>query len=60
MAGMPLPAIAVVLGHTTTRMGELHYSHFAPGWVCDYIRATPLGIGAGEETEKVAVLRPGG
>jgi hypothetical protein len=60
MAGMPLPALAAVLGHTTTRMVEQHYGHFAPGWVRDHVRATPLGIGAGEETEKVAALRSGG
>ncbi len=50
MAGMPLPA---VLGHTSTRMVELHYGHFAPGWVRDQMRATALGTGSGEQAERV-------
>ena len=29
-----------------------------PSYVRDVIRATALGIGAGEEAEKVATLRP--
>jgi integrase len=56
MAGMPLPALAAVLGHTTTRMVELHYGHFAPGWVRDHVRATALGIGAGDEATTLVPL----
>jgi hypothetical protein len=47
-----------VLGHVDTRMVEKHYGHLAPSYVRDVIRATALGIGAGEEAEKVATLRP--
>jgi hypothetical protein len=39
-------------------MVELHYGHFAPGWVRDHVRATALGVGAGEEAGEVATLRP--
>ena len=53
MAGMPLPAVAAVLGHATVAMVEKHYGHLAPGWLRDQVRATALGIGAGEEAEKI-------
>jgi hypothetical protein len=33
-------------------------TRFAPSYVRDVVRATALGIGAGEETEKIAVLAP--
>ena len=56
MAGAPLPAIASALGHSGTRMVEKHYGHLAPSWVHDAIRATALGIGAGDEAEKVVAL----
>lgn len=56
MAGAPLPAIASALGHSGTRMVERHYGHLAPSWVADAIRATSLGIGAGDEAEKVVAL----
>jgi hypothetical protein len=55
-ANSGLPALAAVLGHTTTRMVELHYGHFAPGWVRDHVRATALGIGAGDETTTLVPL----
>ena len=60
MAGAPLMVVAQALGHADTRMVEKHYGHLAPSYVRDVIRATALGIGAGEETERVATLRPGG
>lgn len=56
MAGAPLPAVANALGHADTRMVEKHYGHLAPSWVADAIRATALGIGAGDEAEKVVAL----
>ena len=56
---MPLPTLASLLGRTAARMVELHYGHLAPSYVRDVIRATALGIGAGEEAEKIATLRPG-
>ena len=59
MAGAPLMVVAHVLGHADTRMVEKHYGHLAPSYVRDVIRATALGIGVGEDVEKVATLRPG-
>lgn len=58
MAGAPLMVVAQVLGHADTRMVEKHYGHLAPSYVRDVIRATPLGIGAGEEAATVAHLQP--
>jgi hypothetical protein len=51
--------VAQALGHADTRMVEKHYGHLAPSYVRDVIRATALGIGPGEEADKVAALRPG-
>ena len=59
MAGAPLMVVAQALGHADTRMVEKHYGHLAPSYVRDVIRATALGIGAGEEAEKIAALPPG-
>ena len=56
MAGAPLLVVAHVLGHSDTRMVEKHYGHLAPGYIRDVVRATALGIGAGEEAEKVTIL----
>jgi integrase len=56
MAGAPLPAIAAALGHSGNRMVERHYGHLAPSWVADAIKATALGIGAGDEAEKIERL----
>ncbi len=39
MAGMPLLIVARNLGHADTRMCERHYSHLAPSYVTDTIRA---------------------
>jgi len=39
MAGVPLMVVAKNLGHRDTRMCELHYSHLAPSYVADAIRA---------------------
>src|SRR3954454_21573420 len=47
-AGAPLTVVAQALGHADTRMVEKHYGHLAPSYVRDVIRATALGIGAGE------------
>src|SRR5688500_10492728 len=57
MAGAPLLVVAQVLGHADTRMVEKHYGHLAPSYVRDVVRATALGIGAGEEVGKVQALR---
>lgn len=56
MAGAPLPAIAAALGHSDTRMVSKHYGHLAPSWIADAIRATSLGIGAGDEAAKVRAI----
>ena len=50
--------VAQALRRADTRVVEKHYGHFAPSYVRDVIRATALGIGAGEEAEKVATLGP--
>jgi integrase len=39
MAGVPLLVVAKNLGHRDTRMVEMHYSHLAPSYVADAIRA---------------------
>jgi integrase len=39
MNGVPLLVVAKNLGHTDTRMVELHYGHLAPSYVADAIRA---------------------
>jgi hypothetical protein len=57
MTGAPLMVVAQVLGHSDTRMVERHHGHLAPSYVRDVVRATALGIGAGEEAAKVAALR---
>ena len=51
MAGAPLIVIATALGHADTRMVEKHYGHLAPSYVRDVIRATPLGLGAGDDVQ---------
>jgi integrase len=39
MNGVPLMVVAKNLGHTDTRMCERHYSHLAPSYIADAIRA---------------------
>ena len=39
MNGVPLLVVAKNLGHSDTRMVELHYGHLAPSYVADAIRA---------------------
>jgi integrase len=57
MAGMPLIAVANVLGHTTTRMVERHYGHLSPSYIREAVRATALDLGPIDTT--VTPLRPG-
>ena len=57
--GAPLMVVAQAFRCADTRIVEKHYGHLAPSYVRDVIRATALGIGAGEEAEKVTTLRPG-
>jgi integrase len=58
MAGAPIMVVAQVLGHADTRMVEKHYGHLAPSYVRDVVRSRSLGIGAGDNFDNVAVLRP--
>ncbi|WP_280951545.1 tyrosine-type recombinase/integrase [Methylocella silvestris] len=37
-AGAPLMVVAEALGHSGTRMAEMHYAHLAPSYVADTIR----------------------
>jgi len=39
MRGVPLMVIAHQLGHSDTRMAERHYTHLAPSYIADAIRA---------------------
>ncbi len=39
MAGVPLTVVAAQLGHRDTRMTDRHYSHLAPSYVADAVRA---------------------
>jgi integrase len=57
MAGMPLIAVANVLGHSDTRMVEKHYGHLSPSYIREAVRATALDLGP-HEAGNVTVLRP--
>ena len=48
--------VAQVLGHADTRMVERHYGHLAPSYVRDVVRATALGLEAGDERAAVVPL----
>jgi integrase len=39
MAGMPLMVVAKNLGHSDTRMVEIHYGHMAPSYIAEAVRA---------------------
>jgi integrase len=56
MAGMPLIAVANVLGHGDTRMVEKHYGHLSPSYIREAVRATALDLGPVEGNVKA--LRP--
>jgi integrase len=56
MAGMPLIAVANVLGHRDTRMVEKHYGHLSQSYIRNAVRATALDLGPVEGN--VATLRP--
>ena len=58
MAGMPLMAVASVLGHADTRMCERHYGHLSAGYIRDAVRSTALDLGPLDAT--VTPLRQGG
>jgi integrase len=54
MNGVPLMVVAKNLGHRDTRMCELHYSHLAPSFIADAIRAGAPRFG----TVKPSNVRP--
>ena len=57
MAGVPLMVVAKNLGHASTVMVERHYSHLAPSYVADAIRAgAPRFVGAVRERKVVVPL----
>ena len=57
MNGVPLLVVAKNLGHSDTRMVEKHYSHLAPSYVTDAIRAGAPKFGFKPDT-KVVPLAP--
>lgn len=56
MNGVPLMVVAKNLGHADTRMCEKHYSHLAPSFIADAIRANAPRFGF-EPDPKLATLR---
>jgi integrase len=56
MNGMPLIVVAKTLGHTTTKMVELHYGHLAKDYVADQVRAAApqFGFDDGENVSMAA------
>jgi hypothetical protein len=44
------------LAHADACVVERHHGHLAPSYVREVVRATALGIGPGEEAEKVVPL----
>jgi integrase len=45
MAGMPLTVLARNLGHVDTKMCERHYSHLAPNFIAEQVRAAAPRFG---------------
>jgi hypothetical protein len=56
MNGVPLLVVARNLGHTDTRMVELHYAHLASSHIQDAIRAGAPRFDV-EENRRVVPLR---
>ncbi|MFK4724841.1 integrase [Bradyrhizobium niftali] len=50
MNGMPLMVVARNLGHSTTRMCEVHYGHLSPNFIADAIRAGAPRFGLADES----------
>lgn len=59
MRGMPLLAVAQVLGHADTRMVEKHYGHLSPSYVHEAVRRTSMNLGP-HDTSAVVPLRSTG
>lgn len=60
MAGVPLNVVAHQLGHSDTRMVELHYGHLAPSYIVDAIRAGAPQYGTLEPTNVEPLARGAG
>jgi integrase len=57
MRGAPLAVVATQLGHSDTRMVEKHYSHLAPSYVADTVRAAFGTLRIAEPTGVVPLHR---
>jgi hypothetical protein len=57
MNGVPLIVVAKNLGHSDTRMVEMHYGHLAKSYVADAIRAGAPRFGTVQETNIVGLAR---
>jgi integrase len=55
MRGVPLAVIAAQLGHSDTRMVEKHYSHLAPSYIADTVRAAFGSLGIVEPSNVVPI-----
>jgi len=54
--GVAFKIVAEQLGHTSTRMVELHYGHLAPSYIADTVRAAFPALGIVDEP-KTAKLK---
>ena len=57
MQGVPMSVIANVLGHSTTRMTELHYAHLSESFIAESVRANLPALGI-VESGNVERLKP--
>jgi hypothetical protein len=57
MNGVPLLVVAKNLGHSDTRMVELHYGHLAPSYISDAIHAGAPKFGFKPEKRVVSLVR---
>jgi integrase len=55
MAGVPLKAVADLLGHTTTEMVEKHYGHLAQGFVASAVERAMGNLGITELSNIVGI-----
>jgi integrase len=59
MRNVPLVVIAAQLGHSDTRMVEMHYGHLSPSYVADTVRAAfgSLGLVGPSKVVPIGALR---
>jgi integrase len=57
MRGVPMRVIAEQLGHADTRMTEKHYTHLAPSYVAETIRAHFPTLGIAEDSKVTPIRR---